>query len=212
MIRGHLDALTTGGVAEGWAFDDAAPDRVLTVRLLGPDGEELGLGFAGQYRGDLAEIRFRHGWCAFRLRLSRGEAELRGQRLRLVEAGSGQPIHEADAWGLREAAEDAPCTTLEAVIAQDPTVVGWVEQLSGCGELLAGFVARHGVAEFVRAAYAYMLGRPADPTGQAAYERLLRQGALTPFGLLLLLADSGEFRSQPRLLASPAGPGFVFAE
>ena len=100
MIRGHLDALTPGGVAEGWAFDAADRDRVLTVQLLDPEDAEIGLGFAGLYRADLAEAGFRHGWCAFRLRLSRPAEALRGLRLSLRDATTGEPIHATDkpAW------------------------------------------------------------------------------------------------------------------
>jgi hypothetical protein len=212
MIRGHIDALTSGGFAEGWAFDGAAPDRILTVRLLAPEEEELALGPAHLYRADLAEVRYRHGWCAFRLRLSRDPATLRGQRLSLREAESGKELHASADLPLRERPALDACASVEALIAQDPTVLRNLQHLSGCGDLLAGFVARHGTAEFVRTAHAYVLARSADAAQQARHERLLRSGAVTPFGLLLLLAETEEFRAQPRLLASPADPGFVFAQ
>jgi hypothetical protein len=211
MIRGHLDALTPGGFAEGWAFDDATPEDAMIVRLLDPEERELGLGFANLFRGDLAEIGFRHGWCAFRLRLARPTATLKGQRLTLREATGGDEIHATDAWRIREAAEPDGAT-VEAIVAQDPTVLRHATQLQGCGGLLDGFVARHGITEFIRTAYGYALGRTADAAGLASYERMLRNGAVTPLGVLMLLADSTEFREQPRLLASPADPGFVFAD
>jgi len=210
VIRGHLDALSTRGFAEGWAYDDAAPDRILSVVLRDAAGEELGAGFANLYRGDLAEVGFRHGWCAFRLRLSRTPDALRGARLSLHEAESGAELAATDAWRLR-IAEDGPATTVDAVVAADPTVIRSIQHLAGCAGLFAAFVARHGVTEYVRSAYGYVLGRPADAAGQVSYERLLRLGAVTPFGLLVMLADSEEFRREPRLLASPADPGFVFA-
>jgi hypothetical protein len=209
MIRGHLDSLTPGGFAEGWAFDDAEPDRILTVRLADAEGAELGLGFANLYRGDLAEVGFRHGWCAFRLRLSRPTAELAGQRLVLTEAAGGTDIAATDAWRLREA-QDGPATSLEAVLAADPTLLRAVQHLAGCGGMFAGFIERHGINDFVRTAYSYVLGRTADAAGEARYERLIALGAVTPFGLLALLADSEEFRREPRLLSSPADPGFIF--
>jgi hypothetical protein len=210
MIRGHLDALTPGGFAEGWAYDDATPDAVLTVAVQAPAGEEVARGFANLHRGDLAEVGFGHGWCAFRLRLSRPAEALRGARLSLRDARDGAEIHATDTWRIRQAAEPSG-DTIEAIVAQDPTVLRSVQQLSGCRDLLARFLAAHGITDFVRAAYAYVLGRSPDPAGLASYERMLSIGALTPFGLLLLLADSVEFREQPRLLASPASPGFVFA-
>ena len=211
MIRGHIDTLTSGGFAEGWAFDSAAPERVLTVHLLGPEGEELALGLAHLYRANLAQAGYRHGWCAFRLRLSRDPAGLRGQLLSLRDPESGKELHASADLPLRERPALDTCGSLEAAIAQDPTVLRNFQHLSGCCDLLAGFVARHGAAEFVRTAHAYVLARTADGASQARYERLLRSGAVTPFGLLLLLSETEEFRAQPRLLASPADPGFVFA-
>lgn len=210
MLRGHLDALTPGGFAEGWAFDDAA-EGTLLVSLRDAAGEELGRGAANLFRADLAEVGYRRGWCSFRLRLSRGPEQLRGTCLSLHEARSGARINASDTWRVRESA-DAPCTTVQTLVAQDPTVLRSVMQLQGCGDLFTRFVARHGVAGFIRAAYAYLLDRSPDEAGLASYERLLRSGALTPFGLLLLLADSAEFREKPRLLTTPADPGFVFLD
>jgi hypothetical protein len=209
MIRGHLDSLTPGGFAEGWAYDDATPE-VLLVRVQDPAGAELALGHANHYRGDLAEVGFRHGWCAFRLRLARPTASLKGLKLALHEATTGAVIHATDAWKIRDAVEPDGAT-LDAVVAQDPTVLRHVRQLDGCGDLLARFVAQHGVEHFIRTAYGYVLSRPPDGAGLASYDRLLRNGAVTPLGLLLQLAESAEFREQPRLLASPSDPGFVFA-
>lgn len=210
MLRGHLDALTRNGFAEGWAFDDAAPDGSLAVRLHGPEDEMLGEGLANLHRGDLAEIGYRLGWCAFRLRLSRSPGELAGARLVLRAAEGGAEIAASETWRLRDA-PDGPLATIEAVTAADPTTLRSVHQLSGCGPLLDAFIARHGMQGFLRAAYGYVLGRPADAAGLASYERLLRTGAVTPFGLLALLAESEEFRREPRLLATPVEPGFVFA-
>jgi hypothetical protein len=209
MLRGHLDALTRNGFAEGWAFDEAAPVGSLAVRLFGPEEELLAEGLANLHRGDLAEVGFRLGWCAFRLRLARGAETLAGARLSLRAAESGAEIAATDTWRLRDA-PDGPLTTIEAVTAADPTTLRAVHQLSGCGPLLEAFIAKHGVQGFLRAAYGYVLGRPADAAGLASYERLLRLGAVTPFGLLVLLADSEEFRREPRLLAAPPEPGFVF--
>ncbi|WP_270938939.1 DUF4214 domain-containing protein [Falsiroseomonas oryzae] len=210
MIRGHLDALTPGGFAEGWAYDTAAPDAILTVCIAAPDGAEIARGYANLHRGDLAEVGFRHGWCAFRLRLSRPTEALAGARLVLREAAGGAEIHATDAWRIRDTPEPDG-TTVERIVAQDPTMLRSVQQLTGCAELMARHAAKHGVAEFVRTAYAYVLGRAADAAGQALYERMLRAGAVTPLGVVLLLAESAEFKEQPRLLASPATPGFVFA-
>jgi hypothetical protein len=89
-------------------------------------------------------------------------------------------------------------------------VVRSIEQLRGCGQAFANFIATEGVAEFVRAAYVYILGRRADETGMALYTGLLQDGSLQPYELLRALHDSEEFRSAPRLLIAPPEPGFVF--
>lgn len=212
MITGHLDALTPSGFAEGWAFDKAAPDAVVTVRLCGPADQELGLGLANLHRPDLAEAGLRHGWCAFRLRLALpGPVEtLKGTRLALRETTGDTEFWAGTEWRIRESTE-APLDTLARVVARDPTTIANVQELSGCGAILADFVARHGTAEFVRAACLYMLGSPAEEARRAGWERLLRAGAITPFGLLALLAETEEARREKRRLASPADPGFVFA-
>jgi hypothetical protein len=67
-----------------------------------------------------------------------------------------------------------------------------------------------GVEAFVRAAYAYVLGRPADASGLASYGELLRKSTLTPLQLLTTLTDCDEFRSRPRLLAAPITTAFPF--
>jgi len=211
MIRGHLDALTPGGFAEGWAFDAEDRDRILTVRLTGPEEEELGLGQARLFRADLARVGYRHGWCGFRLLLSRPAEELRGPMLTLRDAATGEAIHRTDKAGWAARPQLDSCTTVEAVVAQDPTVLRSIEHLSGCADLLAGFLARHGAGEFVRAAHGYVLSRTPDAQALASHERLLSRGAITPFGLLLLLADSEEYRRAPRLLVAPTEPGFAFA-
>jgi hypothetical protein len=211
MIRGHLDALTPGGFAEGWAFDDQDRDRVLTVRLTGPEEEELGLGLARMFRADLARIGYRYGWCGFRLRLARPAEDLRGVAMTLCDAATGTAIHATDKAGWAARPQLDTCASMEAVLAQDPTVLRSLEHLAGCAEILAGYLARHGAEEFVRAAHAYVLQRPPDAATQASQERLLARGAVTPFGLLLLLAETEEFRRVPRLLPAPAEPGFAFA-
>jgi hypothetical protein len=209
MLRGHLDSVTQGGFAEGWACDDARPDVALIVCIHREDGAELARGFAWAFRKDLAELGLRHGWCAFRLRLSEGAEALRGTRLILRDCASGAQIHASSTWRIHDGA-DAACATLPQVAAQDPTVLRSLQQLSGCGALFAGFVARHGTADFVRAAHGYVLDLAPDHAALERHEELLRMGAVTPFGLLIMLANTEEFRARPRLLPSPSSPGFVF--
>jgi len=212
MITGHLDALTPSGFAEGWAYDTMAPDTVVSLRLFGPEEQDLALGLANLHRADLAEAGLRHGWCAFRLRLALPSPveTLKGTRLVLREAAGGAEIWAGSEWRIREIKEP-PLDTMARVVARDPTTIAHVQELSGCGVIFADFIARHGAAEFVRTACLYMLGKPAEEARRTGWEKLLRAGSITPFGLLALLAVTEEARHESRLLASPADPGFIFA-
>jgi hypothetical protein len=210
MIRGHLDAVTSGGFAEGWAFDSDSPQVVVTVALRAADGTELGRGLANLHRADMADLGFRFGWCAFRVRLSQTGTQLFGTRLTLVELNGGTEVHSTEEWRLREARE-APLSSIEAIVGEDPTVLRSVLQLSGYAPMMAAFVERHGVKDFVRTAAVYMLGRLPDEAGLESYERLLENGAVTPFGLFAMLGASEELKTAPRLLQSPVHPGFLFA-
>jgi hypothetical protein len=71
-------------------------------------------------------------------------------------------------------------------------------------------IKARGVEAFIRAAYVYVLGRPADPSGMAAYAGMIARGELTPFGMVKALSESEEFRAAPRLLAAPMERGFIF--
>lgn len=210
MIRGHLDALTALGFAEGWCFDDERPGHPLDVRVRSPGGEEVAAGHANLHRADLAKVGFGHGWCAFRLRLSIPVEEAVAVPLAL-HAGTGEEAVEPPRLLPIRAGADASCNTIAKIVAADPTVTGDIGQLSAHGPVLAAFLARHGVERFIHTAYVYVLGRPADENGIGVYAPLLDLGALSPFGLLALLAASDEFRARPRFLAAPNTPAFVFA-
>lgn len=210
MIRGHLDALTAGGFVEGWAFDRDAPMRPVKVRVVDPEGEELGLGYAHLFRADLAHVNFGMGWCAFRLRLARPLTEIADLPLTLQAAETGEEVQAGRRLKLRDGAEPMG-NTLARVVAGDPRLVTSIEQLRGYGPVLQDFMSRRGITEFIRTAYLYVLSRPADEDGIRAYAPLLGIGALTPFGLLAVLAASEEFRSRPRQLTAPNTPAFVFA-
>ncbi len=210
MRLGHLDAVTQAGVIEGWACDPDQPGTTLALAVLLEDGTEVAAGRAELFRSDLMEAQLRYGWCAFRLWSALVPDALAAQPLRLVETATGAVLHVQPHLPFRYV-EHRDCETVAAVVEEDPTMLRSIDQLAGCGELFATFIAREGLPAFIRAAYGYVLGRPADPVGFASYEKLMRRGALTPFGLLSILADSGEFRSRPRLLPSPVQPAFVFA-
>jgi hypothetical protein len=210
VIRGHLDALTAAGFVEGWAFDENAPGRPVKVRVLDPEGQELALGYAHMFRADLANVNFGFGWCAFRLRLGAPVAEVAKVAVRLQSAETGQDIQPARLLKLRDGPEPLG-DTLARVVAGDPRVATSIEQLRAYGPVLQDFMSRRGITEFIRTAYLYVLGRPADEDGIRSYAPLLGIGALTPYGLLAVLAASEEFRSRPRALTAPNTPSFVFA-
>ncbi len=210
MKLAHLDAVTQHGVIEGWACDPDQPTESLALAVLLEDGTEVAAGRAELFREDLMEAQLRYGWCAFRLRAALAPDALAAQTLRLVEPATGAVLHVQPSLPIRHAT-DRDCETVAAVVAEDPTMLRSIDQLAGCGDLFTRFIAREGLSAFIRAAYGYVLGRPADPVGFASYEKLMRRGALTPFGLLSILADSGEFRSRPRLLPSPVQSAFIFA-
>jgi hypothetical protein len=144
------------------------------------------------------------------VRLSQTGTQLFGTRLTLVELNGGTEVHSTEEWRLREARE-APLSSIEAIVGEDPTVLRSVLQLSGYAPMMAAFVERHGVKDFVRTAAVYMLGRLPDEVGLESYERLLENGAVTPFGLFAMLGASEELKTAPRLLQSPVHPGFLFA-
>jgi hypothetical protein len=209
VIRGHLDALTRGGFVEGWAFDSDQPGRPLRIRVLGPGEAELALGHAHLYRRDLADVNFGHGWCAFRLRLALPVEEVAELPLSLHAAETDQEILAPRALPIRGGSEPT-CDTLAGVVTSDPRLVSSIEQLRGYGPVLQAFMERRGLPNFIRTAYIYVLGRPADEVGLRTYVPLLETGALTPFALLAVLAASDEFRSRPRQLVAPNTSGFAF--
>jgi hypothetical protein len=99
---------------------------------------------------------------------------------------------------------------LDGIVALDPTVVTTIDQLRGCREAFSQYVVSHSAEGFVRAAYIYVLGRPADTSGLIHYSELLQTGAVSPFDLLRILYESEEFHTVPRQLIAPTDPGFAF--
>jgi len=208
--RAHLDAVTTGGFAEGWAFDRDNTAEPLLLRVLDAGGEEFGRGHANLHRTDLADGGLRHGWCAFRIRLTRTGDALRGTRLVLQDVATGTEVHASENWRVRDSKE-TPHGSIESVMAEDPTMLRSLRQLSGYAPVLAAFAERYGIPDFVRTACTFILGRLPEETVLQSYERLLANGAVTPFGLLAMLGESEELRAKPRLIPSPVHPGFPFA-
>lgn len=209
LFKGNIDNITTSGFIYGWAFDEDAPHRPVRVRIATDQGADVALGYAHHFREDLADVGYGYGWCAFRLRLLRSLSAVRRSTLTLCAGLNGDFVMRLPAVQIVEEAE-VKCLTVDDVLLHDPTALTSIKQLRGCEKLLTTFIARHGVAEFVRGTYVYVLARPADDEGLASYSRLIRSGAMSPFGLIAALADSEEFRSRPRFLAPPNTPGFAF--
>lgn len=208
MLRGHLDAITSSGFVEGWAYNQAAPLDPVAVSVI-HDGTEIARATARQYREDLAESGCGTGWCAFRARVSAPAEQARRMALALTDAASGAVIQNPRILHYYKESEPE-ITSIEDVIRHDPTLLGPIDRLKACGEIFQAYINLHGVPAFVRTAYIFVLSRPADSDGLNVYTGLMRQGLLHPFNLLRELADSQEFRSKPRMLSAPGSPSFPF--
>ena len=195
MLRGYLDAVTSSGHIEGWAYDTQSPFSALQVAIVAEDGRELGRCLACGYREDLLQAGYAAGWCAFRTRLTESPTGIRSFGLLALDNGASSNLiaYQSVPYVVRE---ETPIQTVSELFASDPTQIGSLEQLRGCNELFSAFIKLKGVDAFVRAAYVYLLARTADPSGLAAYRRLLRSKKVTPYGLLLTIANSDEYRSR----------------
>lgn len=209
MFKGYLDAVTSAGLAHGWAFDPQAPWRAVQVLVVASDGREVAQGTANGFREDLVDAGCGSGWCAFSLRLAVAPWSVGWQALTLLDAGSRQPICRRGSTPY-EVLEEPPLRTLEELVASDPTTLRSLDQLRGCEPLFNELIKARGAEVFVRAAYLYLLGRPADTVGLKHYVRHLQKSGVTSYRLLRLIADSEEYRSQPRQLSTPVMPGFPF--
>jgi Domain of unknown function (DUF4214) len=209
MLRGYVDGIASSGYIEGWALNSEAPLDPLTIAILDDKGGELGWGLAHHYREDLSAAGLAAGWCGFRVTSAVAVGRLKQRALTLVDRTSGAEIVRR--YPVPYAQDpDAVLSTIPEIVAADPTMTPSIFQLKGCDELLTVFLQQRGVDTYVAAAYAYVLGRAADPSGLASYGNLIRENTLTPFQLLAILSDSDEFRSRPRLLAAPNSAGFPF--
>lgn len=201
MLFGLIEALTSTGCILGWAFDSAAPATPLSIAIIEADGAMVAAGLANRYRDDLVDAGCGIGWCAFSLRVE-ATSPLRRSTLILTDTSSGREIHRIQAAPYLDAPDD-DIRDVETLLASDPTVAKSVQELRGCSVFFSNYVVRQGVEDFVRAAYVYVLGRPADVGGLASYGGLIRTGDLTPFQLLEILADCDEYRLRPRQLGAP---------
>lgn len=207
-LRGHLDAFTTTGYLEGWAYDKNAVERPLHLEVL-RNGEPIASGLAHRYRSDLVDAGCGTGWCAFRLRFEEPISRLKTGIYVLRDLCSRVEFCETrDLRLMPDGADEIP--TVDALLDEDPTVAVSIEQLRGCGEIFNRYIQVEGVESFVRCMYSYILNRPADVAGATLYASHIRRSTLTPFQIAEALADSDEYRSRKPALAAPTVPGFPF--
>jgi hypothetical protein len=181
----------------------------MTVSILDEQNQEIAWGLAHHYREDLSAAGCATGWCAFRLRATASVSLLRKQALTLMDRSLQQEIVRRFPVPYAEDSERIMATIAE-IVSSDPTTITSIFQLKGCEEIFRKFISTHGVDAFIRAAYVYALGRPADASGLASYGQHIRRNALSPIQLLEILADSEEFRTRAPLLAAPNAVGFPF--
>jgi hypothetical protein len=209
MLKGHLDAIKSSGYVEGWAYDAENILRPLQVSVCIAPDQEVAWGLAQRFRPDLMTAGIGVGWCAFRIRPTLSVRRLRNTALTLRDRTTGAELHRIDAPSYFEDVDSA-VTSTDELVRSDPTVISDVMQLRGCDPVFSAYVKTRGVAAFVRTVYVYVLARPADDTGLSLYGGLIRKGALNPFELITILADSDEFRAKPRSLNAPNSPTFPF--
>jgi hypothetical protein len=211
VLKGYIDGIASSGYIAGWAFDAERPLDPLAIGILDEHEQEIAWGLAHLYREDLSAAGCAAGWCAFRVRTAASVSRLRKQALTLIGRSSKQaivrrfPVPYTEDW-------DGSLRTIAEVVASDPTTITSIVQLKGCDDIFGRFMYTHGIDAFIRAAYVYALGRPADASGLASYGQKIRKNLLTPFQLLEIMTDSDEFRSRPRLLAAPNTNGFPFRQ
>ena len=208
MLKGYLDVVTSSGHIEGWAYDSDDALGAVRVRIIADNDRELGVGSAHRYRDDLAGAGHAAGWCAFRIRLTESIG-VRTFGLVVMDREGREVVLQRMAVPYA-VLEETPIRSLAELLKDDPTLITSLEQLRGCNPFFEKFVKARGPAAFVRAVYVYLLGRPADACGLDAYQTHLRSTRVSPFELLLMIADSDEYRSQPRYHWAPTASAFPF--
>jgi hypothetical protein len=209
MLRGRLDSVTSTGYVVGWAYDTEKPFWPLEVAVMADDAREVAWGLAHGYRDDLVEGGCATGWCEFRLKLDPWPVVAPWRALSVVERATGRAIVRKEMLPF-VMSEEKFIDTIDALLATDPTMIQSLQQLRGCEELFQTYIAAHGVDAFVRSAYVYLLSRPADDSGLAAYRNHLRAKKVTAYKLLLAIADSDEYRLRPRQHCAPTVGAFPF--
>ena len=208
-LHGHIDAITTTGYVEGWAFDRTAVERPLDLEVF-HDDELIASGLAHIYRADLVDAGCGTGWCAFRLKFEVPIFRLKTGGFHLRDKRSGLSFCETyNLTVLEDGGDEIP--SVDALLDDDPTVAKSIEELRGCSEIFNRYIQAQGVDAFVRRMYSYILNRPADIGGVALYATHIRRATLTAFQVAEAIADSDEYRSRKTTLIAPTSPGFPFS-
>lgn len=209
-LFGHVDAITTSGFVEGWALDRGRGFQPLTVSVFTSESVEVARGLANLYRKDLAASGWGSGWNFFRLKLNVQPLTLRRSKLYLIDVASCREINRSvDIDFVADSVRGI--SDLDRLSECDPLVLQDIQELADCDAIFASYIRRYGVIKFVKVAYLYVLGRPADQSGLSVYGKQIRRGTMTPFSLLQELSASDEFRSASRTLVAPTAPHFAFS-
>jgi hypothetical protein len=209
MLRGYLDAVTSSGHIEGWAYDTETPFAGLRIAIVDHNNQLLGRGFARGFREDLLAADIAGGWCAFRIKLTGATTGVPIFGLGSIDADGRTELilRQSVPYVVRE---EEPIRAVQSLLESDPTRINSLRQLVGCEELFNDFIRVNGPDAFIRRAYLYLLERPADASGLAAYMKHLKAKKVGPYALLVALADSEEYRSRERQHPAPASPAFPF--
>ena len=209
MLTGYLDAVTSSGHIAGWAYDTDRPFPCLRVAILTDDGREIGRGLACGFRVDLMMAGMAGGWCAFKVKLGESPTGIRSFGLMALdrEANASLIARQSVPYVVQE---ETPIRSIPDLIADDPTQMTSLDQLSGCDDIFKQYIKDYGIDTFVRTAYLYVLARPADPAGLATFRKLLKAGNVTPYGLLVAMSNSDEYRSKAPQHCAPTMPAFPF--
>jgi hypothetical protein len=208
LLKGCIDVISSAGFLDGWALDDTQPLKPLHIVARAID-RDIASGVANRYRHDLAIPGFSTGWCSYRIKLSATLLDLQDRPISLHDLETGEELVNLIPQVALEP-EDDTLRNIPEIVKSDPTIIQYVEQLSGCDEIFHGYIEYYGLDEFVRCAFRYVLGRPGDLPGVDAYCSHLRDQSLSPFGLIRALYESDEFRIKDIQLAAPPAPGFPF--
>jgi hypothetical protein len=207
VFSGSIDAISPAGFVEGWALANKNHFETVSVCILAND-KPIGAGVANLFRSDLLTLGVGHGWHAFRIRVDLRSHRRRVVKFSLVDFKSTALIAEAKLRCPRDFAGQP--LTVDSVL-ENGLEVTEMSSLKLAEPIMAAFITKHGVEKFVDCGYCYVLGRPADPDGQASYAALIGSGKMAPLGFLATLFDSEERQQSKWSMRAPSDPGFIFA-